>query len=904
MDRNDVDYPEKDAGLRADVRVLGELLGKVLAEQGGDAFLQRVEAARRLAIARRQGEPEAGRSLERQVEALPPARAEALVHAFKSYLELVNLAENVHRIRRRRDYVLAGSGPQPESIEDTLRWLQGRGLDRDALTQLLSGTLIEPVFTAHPTEVTRRTLLEKNQRIALSLLERLNERRLPEEERRALERIRVEVTSAWQTEAHPAERPSVMDELEHLMFYVTDVLYPVVPRFYEAIEEAMQRVYGSEHQCRPLPVMLRFASWVGADMDGNPNVNAATLSRTLAQHRTQLLGLYRRDLETLYRELSQSLSRIRVDSAVLARIRHYSRLFPRAHRSVPARHRDMPYRLLLQLVAARLRAVERNEERGYPGPEGFIDDLALIADSLTHHRGAGAGLFGVRRLLRRARTFGFHLLTLDVRQDALAHRQAVGQALGDADWERRTVAERARRLRRALRRGEDPPVVPNPRTERTLAVFRAIARGRERYGRDAVGPYIISMARDIDDVLSVLLLARWGGLADDTGALALDVAPLFETREDLSRSGQVLQALLDDPLYAGHLRQRGGRQIAMVGYSDSNKDAGLAGSRWAVYRAQAELLQVATAAGIVLTVFHGRGGTVSRGSGKTNEGVAAVPPGTMRGHLRVTEQGELIHQKYGLRPLAMRTLEQDVSAVTRASASRDRTSIDPRWPAAMEEVARASTSAYRELVHGTPGFVDFFRQLTPIDVIERMRISSRPASRRSRAGIEDLRAIPWVFAWTQTRLLLPGWYGLGSGMEAAARRFGRHCLRDMAQGWPFLHALLNDAEMVLAKSDITIARRYLDLVVPPLRDLWQGIEAEYARTLEWVLWSTRSAALLDEDPTLQRSIRLRNPYVDPVSLMQVDLLRRWRAGGCEDHELFHALLETVMGIAQGMRNTG
>ncbi|HYW02444.1 MAG TPA: phosphoenolpyruvate carboxylase [Gammaproteobacteria bacterium] len=903
MRRSELDFPEKDAGLRADVRALGELLGEVLAEQGGEALLDRVEAARRLAIERRGGVAGAAESLERRLQGLPPAEAEEVVHAFKSYLELVNLAENVHRVRRRRDYILAGSGPQPESLADTMGRLRARGVDHDELLRLLSETLIEPVFTAHPTEVTRRTLLEKNQRVARRLLERLGGGRLPEEERRSLERIRVEVTSAWQTEAHPSERPTVMDELENLLFYVTDVLYPVVPRFYEALEEAVGSHYGRVPE--ELPTLVRFASWVGADMDGNPNVTAATLSRTLSQHRAQLMQLYRRELEALYRQLSQSQGRVPVSAAVLERIGEYTGAFPRAHRSIPARHRGMPYRVLLQLILARLQASTRNEDRGYRDPEEFIHDLEIIAGSLAAHRGSRAGLFSVRRLLRRTRTFGFHLLTLDVRQDALVHRRALGQALGDAEWQERAPGARAGRLREMLQQDRPPPVEPDPETERTLAVFRSIALGRERFGRDAVGPYIISMARDVDDVLSVLLLARWAGLVAQDGTVPLDVAPLFETREDLEHAGAVMQALLADPLYAGHLRGRGDRQVVMVGYSDSNKDAGLAGSRWAVQCAHAELVRVTGAAGVDLTVFHGRGGTVSRGSGKTDQGVAAGPAGSMRGHLRATEQGELIHQKYGLRPIALRTLEQALSAVVRASEPHHREArIEPGWGEAMQTLADESVRSYRALVHDQAGFVDFFRQLTPIDVIERMRISSRPPSRRKRAGIEDLRAIPWVFAWTQTRLLLPGWYGLGSGIAAAARQHGRDVVREMAGSWPFFRALAGDAEMVLAKSDIAIARRYLDLVDPSLHPLWQGIEAEFGTTLEWLLWLRGNDELLADDPTLQRSIRLRNPYVDPVSLMQVDLLRRWRETGREDHALFHALLETVMGIAQGMRNTG
>ncbi len=439
----------------------------------------------------------------------------------------------------------------------------------------------------------------------------------------------------------------------------------------------------------------------------------------------------------------------------------------------------------------------------------------------------------------------------------------------------------------------------------TLAVFRAIAESRGRYGPHAIGPYIISMAQGIDDVLSVLLLARWGGLAADSGAVPLDVAPLFETIDDLRAAPGVIRDLLADPIYRRHLKKRGDRQTVMIGYSDSNKDSGLAAARWALQRVQEDLVRVARAARIDLTIFHGRGGTISRGGGKTHNAVLAAPAGAVDGRLRVTEQGEMIHAKYGLRGIAMRTLEQTTSAVMLASSGGRRSSPPPAsWRETINEVAAVSRATYRDLIYGQKALVEYFRHATPIDVIERMPIGSRPATRRPDGGIEAMRAIPWVFAWTQSRHLLPGWYGLGAGLAAAARRHGEARLASMIRGWPFLRVLIDDAEMVLAKADMEIAALYAQLAPLRSRRFFADLRREFERTEKMILQLKGTRVLLDGDPTLQRSIRLRNPYVDPMSLLQVDLLRRWRRTGRRDRALFGALLTTINGIAHGLRNTG
>ncbi len=867
-ERRAVGFAPKDAQLRDDVRTLGALVGDVIREQCGDAFFQLVERARHASIAGADDE------LQALVQGLPPRDAETLVRAFSAYFEVVNLAERIHRIRRRRDYLRSASDPQEGSLQATVAQLAAAGVTPPQVAALLQRLRVEPVFTAHPTEATRRTLLEKEQVIGRLLVERLDPSRTPDEERAALARIREEITAAWQTDPQPSARPTVMDELENVLFYLTDIVYRIVPPFWEELEQAVHKSYAVEVPSRPV---LRFGSWVGGDMDGNPNVGAETLRAALARQRDLALDRYRREATELARRLSQSGALTGVSDAVRERVATYGAQFPKALAMIPVRYHDMPYRVLFRLVA-----------------------------SLREHRGEHAGLFGVLRLLRRVETFGFHLATIDLRQHAHVHRAVLTTLLGDPDWSNRRAADRLARLRRVLEQGEEPAGSPDAQATRTLEVFKAIADCRARFGPDAVGPYIISMAQGADDVLAVLLLARWGGLAA-SGHVPLDMAPLFETVADLAAAPRVVGELLADPYYRAHLAERGMHQMVMIGYSDSNKDAGIGASRWALHHAQAALVETTERSGVDLTFFHGRGGTVSRGGGKITSAILSAPPRSVHGRFRMTEQGEAINAKYGLRGIALRTLEQTVSAVALATAlPRAPDAREPGWTSIMDAIAQDSRAAYRALVYDDPRFVEYFRLATPIDVIQRMEIGSRPASRPSseQSEIEQLRAIPWVFAWTQSRHLLPGWYGLGTALDRATERSGAAALGEMAREWPFLRTLLDDVEMVLATADFLIAARYARLAGKVGERYFPLIRAEFDRTVANVLALKHETALLNSEPALQRSILLRNPYVDPMSLLQIDLLERWRAAGRPDNEVFRALLASVRGIAQGLQSTG
>lgn len=775
--------------------------------------------------------------------------------------------------------------------------------DPEALLECLNDLLIEPVFTAHPTEATRRSLLEKQQVIARQLIRKLDPTLTIPERRSIMAQIRSEITAAWQTEEHPSDRISVTDERDNVMFFLTQILYRVAPVFYEHIRQSMADVYPIDPDYR-IPTVLRFSSWVGGDMDGNPNVTAATIEESLQRHRRAIIHRYYDDVMELSWRLSQSASRVSFDAQIADRVLLYRELLGDRLTKVHPRHETMFYRRFMRLVAGRLQATLDGHAAAYKQPDDFQRDIQLVADSLRDNKGEHAGLFSVNRLLRKVQTFGFHLATLDVRQDSLVYRQAIGAGLNESDWLNKPVSERIEKITRALTSDQPPMDVDNEPLTSSLSVFETIHRCRTLYGDKAIGPCVISMAQDVDDVLSVLLLAKWAGLSNAENHIALDIAPLFETVDDLHAGPNVMDRLLTHPLYKPHLQRRGQRQMIMIGYSDSNKDGGLVAARWALQRGQRELVNVLDRHGVKVSFFHGRGGTISRGGGKFHQGILAAPHGSVQGRLRVTEQGEIINAKYGLRGIALRTLEQSTSAVLLATLGPGRKEFPQEWYAIMDDIAVRSRDAYRDLVYNDDNFTRYFRASTPIDVIEKMRIGSRPASRRKGAGVKDLRAIPWVFSWTQSRQIITGWYGVGSGFTHAVETYGLDLIKEILSESVFMATLLDDVEMVLAKSDMAIASRYAALADSDVQYIFDKIKDEYQRTCEIIYALKGTSALLDHDRTLRRAIFLRNPYVDPMSIIQIDLLKRWRAGGRQDEELLRALLSTVNGIAHGLQNTG
>jgi phosphoenolpyruvate carboxylase len=780
-------------------------------------------------------------------------------------------------------------------------------MDAEALAAEINALRIQPVFTAHPTEATRRTIQEKEYDIVLRLVERLNPELTPGEEQLALRRIRGAITSSWQTRLVPHARPTVADELDNILFYLTDILYRVTPVYYEAIEQAFEKHYGDSPENFLKDIILRFGSWVGGDMDGNPNVTSQTILSTLAQQRSVVIRRYLPELRRLSRYLSQSTSEIGFSEAVLRQLERYRELMPSDSRLIPQRHRDMPYRCLLKLMSCRLTATLGEAENGYVQAGEFADDVRLIRDSLAANRGRHAGEHGVERLLRRVRTFGFHLVTLDVRQDALLHRRVIGELLGCTDWEERDPQRRAEILAHLIETGELPRITDtqplSDEAAEALEVFRSISTAQQMYGSAAIGLFIISMTQGADDVLTALALS---GIANPHGAAPsqLDLAPLLETVDDLHAGPEIVEALLKHGVYRKHLEGLGRRQAVMVGYSDSNKDSGIVASRWALHEAQRRLVSAGEARGIDIVFFHGRGGTVSRGGGNLVNGILGAPPGTVSGFLRITEQGEVINQKYGVRFLALRNLELVTGAALAHSIDGNAPGLDDDESEVLAFMASVSRKKFRGMVYEDPGFPSYFRSTTPLDVIALLNIGSRPASRRSGEGIENLRAIPWVFSWAQVRVGFPGVFGFGTAIDQAIGKYGLENIRDLLKKRIFFQAMVNDVEMVLGKSELGLGRRYTSLVASGQRHFFDRISEEFELATRRILEVKQLDHLLDDQRVLQRNIRLRNPYVDPLHLLQIDLLRRWREGNREDGELLEALKATVKGIALGIQNTG
>jgi phosphoenolpyruvate carboxylase len=909
MNAVNIPFPTRHHPLRADIQALAQLTGEVLREQGGEELWQLVEQDRLTAGRWREGVAGAGEALAIRVRGRTPRAARDLVRAFSAWFQLLNVAEKVHRIRRRRDYFQQdGDRPQPGGVEDALSELKSAGLSLPEVLELMQQLSIEPVMLAHPMESTRRTNLRRQQRMATLLLQRDNVSLAPNERQLLLERIHAEVSADWQTEEHPRERLTIADEREHAMFYLAEILYRIVPAFYEEIGTALGKLYGVSPETVELPVIVRFGTWVGGDMETSSEVHAKSIRETLARAQQTIVKSYYEECLRLAQSLSQSASRIGISAAVTRRVEEYRTLLPGAQGLAPSRHDRMPYRTLLGQIAERLHASYDGRSNGYQQPAQLRADIELIAQSLLANRGTHAGYYLVRRLLYRIDTFGFHLATLDLRAPASLHHAVLAQGLDDAAWPTLSPAERHARLLQILERDIGPTGTFDALAKRTLAVFDAITQSRHRYGTQAVGLYVVSGAEQADDILAPLVLARWAGAYDKgTGQVALDIAPQFDTVASLEACGTVMRELLQDGVYKQHLEGREKLQTVLIGYSDSNQQSGIVASRFAAFRAQRSLTDALKQAQKQHVLFYSRGGSMARGGGRIDALLRAAPAESVNGILRFTEQGESISQNYGLLPNAMRTLERAFNTLAQATLAVRR-KVAVREGAALSEcvgiAAGHSAQVWRGLVHEQPQFYDFFRAVTPIDVIERMQIGSQQSTRSERRGVDSIRPASWVLAWAQSRHMMSAWYGAGSGLEFARAERGIEMLRRCYRGWPFFRNLIDDIEAMLARADLGVASHYDRLAPTELRPFGVQMRAEYERCRGLVQEIKESGALLDTDRTLQRGIALRNPDIDPMHFMQVDLLERWRASGRQNRELFEALQASVTGIARGLQTSG
>jgi len=892
-------------GLRDDVHDYASLLGQVIADQVGGHVLSRVEGIRQQAKSWRGGDAAAWELLRQQVQGLPDAEVGSMLRAFSGFFQLVNLLEATQRIRRGRAYENDGAA-QAESFLDLVRDLKKRGMGRDALLAGLSRISIEPVFTAHPSQARRRVILEKEQRIAAHMLARQRIRMTPRELAISERQIRTELGLCWQTREHPDAAPDVDDERDSVVFALTDVLFPAVVDLFATLADALQGEFGSSIDLSEIPPWIHFGTWVGGDMDGNTAVTASTVAETLEQQRNAIIACYRQVIEQLAGRLTQTRGVVAVDVGLGDKIKRYSGWFPRAAKRINARHENMPYRVLLRLIDARLVATRANTAHAYTGPDGFINDLRLIQCSLRRNRGLHAGAIGVEELIACVGCFGFHLASLDIRVDARPLRRVVGRLIGRSDWDQSSSGERCYHLLRSLSDQTPPIPAEDPEASKLFEVFRTIGKAGKRYPAAAIGRFVISMTHGLDDLLGVLQMARWAGLEDDSGNVRLDIAPLFETARGLHVAPGVMQAALENPVYRKHLEQRGGPQLVMLGYSDSSKESGAFSSRWLAWNSQRALQQVFRNAGVELAFFHGRGGSISRGGGKTSDAIRAGVMAVSGGICRFTEQGEMLHRNFALRGIAKRYLEQ-ICTATLGTQLTDRPADqrEKRWREISNSVADESRRMYRAMVMENPHFLNYFRCVTPIDVIERMHIGSRPHRRTGGGGIENLRAIPWVFAWMQCRQLFPAWYGLGSGLQSAVERYGQTTVAEMMQQWHPLRQILTDIELALARVDIHIASAYADLDSSTRGKLmFSDIRDEYQRTVRWLLKLTNAPELLSDRRVIQRATALRNPYLDPLNLLQIRLLREWREAGRPADARQELLMLSVSGIADGMQNTG
>jgi phosphoenolpyruvate carboxylase len=956
--------PEPQERLREHIHLLGDLLGETIIEQEGRALFDQVELVRSLAKASRgegqtpgetpgqregpHGEATPQEALDQLLaltHRLSLTEARGVLKAFASYFQLVNLAEEEERVRvlhaRGRRAHEDGDAPA-ESIAAAVQHLAAAGVTADAMQALLDNLYVQPVFTAHPTEAKRRTILTKHQHIAHLLHEMDFHTLTAEEEQRTLDALREEIVSLWQSDETRLRQPGVVDEVRNGLYFFDQVLFDLTPQLYRSLAAALAAAYGDH--AFTLPTFLRFGSWIGGDRDGNPFVTVTTTEDALREHKALVLRLYQRAIDNMHGHLSTS-ARYSITPELEASINADAELYPDDAGGIAARYPMQPYRHKMAYIYRKLTATAEANRRPWradhlprPGTYRdageFIADLRLMQDSLRRHHGARLADGRLAVLVQQAEVFGFQLATLDLRQ----HAERLVAALAEVfaryqlaeDYAALPEAEKVRLLTAELAAGR--PLSParldfSEDTNETLELFRLVHRAHERIGPDSVQNFIISMTTGASDVLGVLLMARDAGVAD-----RLDIAPLFETRADLQAATGIMESLFAHPAYLEHLARRGHSQQIMLGYSDSNKDAGYITANWELRQAQHALPAVCRRHNIRLTLFHGRGGTIGRGGGPTNRAILAQPPESVSGRIRLTEQGESITNRYANSELARRHLDQIIHAVLLRSVPLPSESLRPdaetqhpaqgtppaeastpgevqgEWNAVMQALAEQGHAAYRTLVHDTPALLRYFQDATPIDAIGRLNIGSRPARRKATQRISDLRAIPWVFAWAQSRAGLPGWYGLGSALAGwAGEDTGRwQTLGAMYRDWPFFHVLIDNAQVSMRQADMTIAEVYAGLADEETRTaIFPAVLSEYRRTEDALLRVTGQHDLLDNETWLQRSIQLRNPYIDPMNYIQVALLRRWReATGMEAEALRESVLLSVNGVAAGLRATG
>ena len=915
-----------DEALDGDIRLLGRLLGDVIRDQEGEATFALVERVRRASVASRAASEDPSAALTRELDGISIDDALNVIRAFSWFSFFANIAEDVHHRRRRRFHRLAGSAPQRGSVAATFDALHALNHDGRRVMERLRSVSVSPVLTAHPTEVTRATVLDVRREIAQLLDDPSRGIVGDASDAQAWEgELRLRVSTLWQTALLRMSKLRVRDEVNEALRYYDLSIFEELPRLHRTVEREA-RARWPELVGESMPPLLRFGSWIGGDRDGNPFVTGEVLAFATTRQATVAFERHLGALLRLSHELSMSERLIQPTKELLG-------LAVASCDESPFRA-DEPYRRAVRGLHARLHAaaVTRGVApvgpaphallEAYGSPSDLLADLDVVIASLRSHGAADIADARVVPVRRSVELFGFHLCTLDLRQNSEIHGAVVDELLRTskvcADYVERSEPERVAILcgelasPRLLRSGF---VEYSEQTVSELAVLDTAAESVRRFGEDLIRQYVISKCESVSDVLEVAILLREVGLfrpgatTDDAPTCGIAIVPLFETIDDLQRSASIIRSLFDLAPYARMVSARGGWQEVMLGYSDSNKDGGYLAANWALYRAEVDLVAAAGEVGVRLSLFHGRGGTVGRGGGPSYDAILAQPPGSVDGRLRITEQGEVVAAKFADPDLARRNLEAILAATIEASSiESEGLETDARSAyAIMDEIGARSYDAYRALVYETAGFVEFFRAITPISEIGSLNIGSRPASRKASNRIEDLRAIPWVFSWSQARIMLPGWFGAGSAFEGwVAGSVAREAqLRDLHDRWPFLRTVLSNMSMVLAKTDLSLAGRYLALAEDHVSAgrIFERIAAEHALAISWVKRITGADALLADNPPMARSIRNRFPYLDPLNVLQADLLRRYRAGA-DDELTRRAIQLTINGVATGLRNSG
>jgi len=907
----------KEHPLRRDVRSLGILLGRVLVEQAGDALFQQVERLRRLLIQARLNTEtppptaaHAPKSDQEMSQARPTIKelrvqeAYLVTKAFSIYFELTNLAETNHRKRRRRAGKLySGQPPLPGSFRGTLLRMRASGMTGQQALEALRKVKVQPVFTAHPTEVARRTVLQKRRRIARHL-ESIDQLPLPEADALALESaILTEITALWETDEVRVQKPLVTDEIRMGLDHYPMSIFETLPRIYAEIGDAFENVYGLCIPVDQLPQPLSFGSWIGGDRDGNPFVTVESTREALQRAQNTIVAHYIAELGSIGEQLSSSAKQVSVSEAFRNRLAQYVQMMGDEPARLARISETELYRKFLSFMVTRLRDVSSAGEHAYRSAREFESDLVYVRESLESNRGQRMAELLLDPLLRKARTFGFHLATLDIRQHAAVHHKVLVELQSRVGNPARPVAPPNSRISHSDSFSEA--------TTNAIQVFRCVAEWKKIFPAGCIRSYIISGSESESDIQAVLDLANRAGVqvagaGSDPGLMPV---PLFESIHSLRNSATIMARVWSDPQYRKLLDSWSGWQEVMLGYSDSNKDGGMLTSIWELYKAHRSLHAAARKHNVKLRLFHGRGGTVGRGGGPTHAAILAQPAGDFSGEIRITEQGEVLNWKYSDQVLAEWYLEILIAACLEALTRVDgpQPGADEPWAEIMERMSEDAYQFYRRNIADSEDVLTYFEQATPVNELEHAQIGSRPARRSKGRKLEDLRAIPWVFGWMQSRHALPAWFGIGYALEKFAAKGHEHeaQLQDMMSKFPLFSDLIRNVELAMAKADISIAQLYASLVKDePLRErVWTMIVEEFERTRRMLLLVKKQEHLLEKNAVLSRSIRLRNPYVDAMSLIQVELLRRKQLGDHSD-DLNYALGATINGIAAGLHNTG